>query len=205
VTTRRQRRDGEAPTAPPGDGELPFGVGELPFGVGELPFGAGELPFRVEVVRSARRTRTASARLIDGVAEVRVPAGMAAAEERRCVDDLVARLLRRQRSDHLDLAARTEVLARRLGLPRPREVRWVDNQSQRWGSCTPATGEVRLSRRLADFPGWVVDYVIAHELAHLVEANHSPAFWALVERYPKAERARGFLIAKGLERDEERG
>jgi len=62
-------------------------------------------------------------------------------------------------------------------------------------------GAVRVSRRLADFPPWVLDYVLVHELAHLAEADHSPAFWALVARYPLAERARGFLMAKGLEED----
>ena len=66
----------------------------------------------------------------------------------------------------------------------------------RWGSCTPATGSVRLATRLASFPDWVVDYVLVHELAHLSIPDHSPTFWSLVERYPLAERARGYLIAK---------
>jgi hypothetical protein len=77
-------------------------------------------------------------------------------------------------------------------------VRWVENQRTRWGSCTPETGEIRVSAVLAGYPRWVLDYVLVHELAHLVEANHSARFHELVHRYPKAERAEGFLIAKGL-------
>jgi predicted metal-dependent hydrolase len=68
--------------------------------------------------------------------------------------------------------------------------------STRWGSCTPATRSIRISNRLAPFPSWVLDYVIVHELAHLSVPDHSRAFWTLVERFPKAERARGFLVAK---------
>jgi hypothetical protein len=86
-------------------------------------------------------------------------------------------------------------------LPQATTIEWVGNQDSRWGSCSTGTGTVRISDRVAAFPPWVVDYVIVHELAHLVEANHSAAFWKLVARYPKAERARGFLIAKGLEED----
>jgi predicted metal-dependent hydrolase len=74
----------------------------------------------------------------------------------------------------------------------------VDNQRQRWGSCTPQDGTIRISSRVQGYPGWVVDAVIVHELAHLVEANHSPAFHALADRFPRQERATGFLIAKGL-------
>jgi predicted metal-dependent hydrolase len=52
---------------------------------------------------------------------------------------------------------------------------------------------IRLSSRLQALPGWVVDYVLVHELAHLLEPGHGPAFHRLVERYPRAERAEGFL------------
>ncbi|HYA45213.1 MAG TPA: M48 family metallopeptidase, partial [Acidimicrobiales bacterium] len=94
---------------------------------------------------------------------------------------------------------RVRRLAAALGLPIPSEVRWVDNQVWRWGSCTPGAGVVRISSRLAKEPLWVLDYVLVHELAHLRVRGHSKAFWALVNRYPLAERARGFLIARGLE------
>ena len=152
----------------------------------------------VQIIRSARRLRTAAARQVDGVIEVRVPAGLSAAEEARMVETLVERIARRRAGGNIDLPARADLLARRYGLPRPARIAWVDNQAQRWGSCTPATGTIRLSLRLAPFPSWVLDYVIVHELAHLCVAGHGAAFWKLVSRYPLTERARGFLIAKGL-------
>jgi predicted metal-dependent hydrolase len=153
----------------------------------------------VEVVRSQRRRKTVSAEIIDGVVRVRVPSWMNAAEIDRQVEELVPRLERRLRSEHVDLMARAQQLARRFALPEPRSVEWSDNQRRQWGSCQVETGEIRLSRRLADYPSWVVDYVLVHELAHLVHADHSPAFRALVDCYPRAERARGFLIAKDLD------
>jgi predicted metal-dependent hydrolase len=75
----------------------------------------------------------------------------------------------------------------------PATVRWVDNQRSRWGSCTPADRSIRLSRRLQDMPEWVVDYVLVHELAHLIEAGHNDRFWRLVRRFPHAERAKAWL------------
>jgi predicted metal-dependent hydrolase len=155
----------------------------------------------VRVIRSHRRTKTAQARMSGGVLEVRIPARSTRAEEAELVSHFRRRFLRSRRSDGIDVAARARALARRHGLPAPADVRWVGNQDHRWGSCTPSRGEIRLSDRLAGFPPWVVDYVIVHELAHLVEPRHSPAFWALVGRYPLAERARGFLIAKGWDHE----
>src|SRR3979490_1254232 len=55
----------------------------------------------------------------------------------------------------------------------PVSVRWVDNQNGRWGSCTPADRTIRISDRIQSFPEWVVDYVLLHELSHLVVANHN--------------------------------
>ena len=163
---------------------------------------ADPLPFPVEVVRSARRVRTVSARLVDGVLVVRVPAGLPADQEDRYVRELAAKVARRHRSDTLDVDERARQLAGRFDLPAPARVRWVDNQQARWGSCTPTTGDLRISTRLTGCPRWVVDYVLVHELAHLAVADHSPAFWSLVGRYPLAERARGYLMAKGMEDDE---
>jgi len=80
------------------------------------------------------------------------------------------------------------------GLAVPESVRWVDNQLQRWGSCTPRDRTIRLSERLRDMPGWVVDYVLLHELSHLLEPKHDASFWAWVERYPLTERAKGYLL-----------
>ncbi|MEZ4836614.1 MAG: M48 family metallopeptidase [Caldilineaceae bacterium] len=78
-------------------------------------------------------------------------------------------------------------------------IRWVTNQNKRYGSCTPSERTIRISHRLAKVPQFVLDYVIVHELAHLLEANHGKRFWKLVNRYPKTERARGYLMAMGLE------
>jgi hypothetical protein len=155
----------------------------------------------VAVFRSARRRKTVSARLVGEVLEVRLPAWMSTEDEARYVEDMRRRFERRRDTDAVDVDALARRLARRYDLPQPVEVRWVDNQTSRWGSCTPVDGTIRVSSRLAAWPRWVLEYVLVHELAHLVEVSHSSAFHALVRRYPKAERATGFLIAKGLEAD----
>ena len=161
--------------------------------------GATVGPVEVKVIRSARRRKTVQARSVGGVLHVSIPAAMSAADEQRHVAEMVRRMRRRAESSVVDLPARAEALAAAHGLERPRSIRWVDNQACRWGSCTPADGTVRISTRLAGEPSWVLDYVIVHELAHLTVPGHGPRFWALVERYPRTERARGFLMARGLE------
>ena len=148
----------------------------------------------VEIVRSRRRRKTVQATIVDGVIRVQAPANMSARELDEHVHHLVHRLERRYRSESVDLVDRARRLSKRLDLPLAATVVWAEQRSQ-WGSCTPTTGEIRISNRLAAYPPWVLDYVLVHELAHLVEADHSPAFAALVARYPLAERARGFLMA----------
>ena len=155
---------------------------------------AGRSSLPVEIVRSRRRRKTVQATIVDGVIRVQAPASMSQRELDEHVHYLVARLERRYRSESVDLEARSRRLSKRFELPKATSVVWADQRSQ-WGSCTPSTGEIRISNRLAAYPPWILDYVLVHELAHLVEANHSPAFNALVARYPLAERARGFLMA----------
>lgn len=156
----------------------------------------------VEVRRSARRRRTVSAYRDGDRTVVLIPARFSKAEERRWVaemlDRLAARDLRRlrgpRRSDAALLARARQLSATVLdGLVRPGSVRWVSNMSTRWGSCTPADGSIRVSARLREMPTWVLDYVLVHELAHLLVPGHGADFWELVERYPRAERARGYL------------
>ncbi|HEX4699754.1 MAG TPA: M48 family metallopeptidase [Actinomycetes bacterium] len=153
---------------------------------------------QVEVRRSSRRRRTVSAYRDGDRTVVLIPARMSRAEERRWVTLMLERLATqdaRLRPSDEDLMARARELSRRWldGRARPRTVRWASNQAQRWGSCTPADGSIRLSSRLQGMPAFVVDYVLVHELAHLLVPGHGPEFWAEVERYPRTERARGYL------------
>jgi predicted metal-dependent hydrolase len=156
----------------------------------------------VSVLRSAKRRKTVSARMVNGVLEVRLPGWMGAADEAKWVEEMRRKFERRATADTIDVDARARALARRYDLPDPTSVRWVDNQTSRWGSCTPVDGTIRVSSQLAAWPVWVLDFVLVHELAHLAHPGHGPGFHELVARYPRAERATGFLLAKGLAPDE---
>ncbi|MGA5579708.1 M48 family metallopeptidase [Streptomyces thermodiastaticus] len=153
----------------------------------------------VEMRRSARRRKTVSAYREGDRTIVLVPARMSEAEEQRWVeavlDKLAAKESRRARGGDAELAERAERLSAQYlgGRARPDSVRWVTNQNTRWGSCTPAEGSIRLSHRLRGMPDYVVDYVLLHELAHLLVPGHGPAFWELLTAYPRTERARGYL------------
>jgi predicted metal-dependent hydrolase len=171
-----------------------------------LPLFAAPTADRVVVIRSPRRRRTISAQRRNGVIEIRLPMGMSLEEEQRWIGRMALRLDRRKaRTGDAELDQRARRLADRYfgGDLVPESIRWSDNMTTRWGSCTIDSGAVRLSSRMRDFPAWVIDYVIVHEMAHLRYRGHGPRFWSLVNRYLLTERARGFLIAKGGEPDGE--
>jgi len=160
--------------------------------------GSVSLMAEVEVRRSRRRRRTVSAYREDGRTVVLIPARFTRAEEAEWVTTMVKRLEaqdRRRRPTDSALARRAgELSARYLGgQARPHSVAWAENQLARWGSCTPSDETIRISRRVQGMPAWVLDYVLLHELAHLIEPRHGPAFWALLASYPRTERARGYL------------
>jgi predicted metal-dependent hydrolase len=152
----------------------------------------------IEVRRSRQRRRTVSAYREGGRTIVLIPARFSADEEQVWVDAMMRRLAagdRRRRPSDEQLAARAADLSRRFldGLAKPASIVWVTNQNSRWGSCTPADGTIRISGRVKGMPSWVLDYVILHELTHLLEPGHGSEFWSLLDSYPRTERARGYL------------
>ncbi len=157
---------------------------------------------QVEVRRSKRRRQTVSAYRDGDKIVVLLPARMSRAEEKRWVADMLSRLQRSEtrrrsparNSDEALVQRCRELSAKYLdGRTDPSSVRWVPPMRTRWASCTPSEGTIRVSERLRDVPGWVLDYVLVHELAHLLVPGHGADFWKWVERYPKSERAIGYL------------
>jgi predicted metal-dependent hydrolase len=160
----------------------------------------------IEIIRSNRRRKTVSAELKNGTLVVRAPAAMSDKDLAPIIEKLQKRLRKRvkpvpQTDEALEKAAQRLNNQFFNGQLRWQSIRYVTNQNKRFGSCTPSKGTIRISHRLAEMPKWVRDYVVVHELAHLKEANHGPRFWKLVNRYPLTERARGYLMAVGLEED----
>jgi predicted metal-dependent hydrolase len=155
----------------------------------------------VEVRRSQRRRRTVSAYRDGERVVVLIPDRFSRAEETEWVERMLARLAAREerirRTDNeLEQRARrltNRYLAEYANRVNPASVRWVTNQNGRWGSCTPDDGTIRISHRIQEMPEWVIDYVLLHELAHLIVPSHNTRFWDLVARYPRSERARGYL------------
>jgi len=165
---------------------------------GPAPYARAVSSEDVEVRRSRRRRRTVSAYRDGTRTVVLIPASFSAADEARWVERMLARLTagerRRQPSDE-SLGERAERLSDRYlgGHARATSVRWVSTMGRRWASCTPADGTIRVSDRLRDVPDHVLDYVLLHELAHLLVPGHGSDFWRLLASYPRLDRARGFL------------
>lgn len=164
-----------------------------------VPERAPDGPPPVRVLASTRRRRTVSARMVDGVLEVRVPSWMGERERREWADRMRARIerqVRRAQPSDDQLERRARALNRRHFGGR---LRWASisyaPQERRWGSCTWTAGVIRIAERAGTLPAWVLDYLLVHELAHLEEHDHGPRFWVLVARYPLTERARGYLMA----------
>lgn len=161
----------------------------------------------VEIRRSKQRAKTISARVENGRLIILAPEKITEAELNPIIERLQKRLKKRlqptpQTDEELEIRAIELNELYFNGRLTWHSIRYVSNQTKRFGSCTPSQGTIRLSDRLATMPKWVRDYVLVHELAHLVEPNHGRRFWKLVNRYPLTERARGYLMAVGLEEEE---
>lgn len=155
----------------------------------------------VVVKRSKKRRKTVQARMVEGKMEVLAPASLSEAALKDHIENLQARLEKREapRDDaHLD--ARARYLNRKYfqGDLSWESIQYSSRQEKRRGSCNHTAKTLLISQKLMGAPQWVEDYVIVHELAHLIEPNHGKRFKALVRRYPLSERAIGFLMASEM-------
>jgi predicted metal-dependent hydrolase len=162
----------------------------------------------IRIIKSKKRRKTVQAREIGGVLEILAPAHMSDQQLEPIIKNLKARISRHKNLSKLEdeaLERRATMLNRQYfdNALRWESIRWVTNQDRRHGSCNADRRTIRISHRIAEMPRFVQDYVIIHELAHVVEPNHSQRFWDLVYQYPKTERARGYLMAVGIEEQEE--
>jgi predicted metal-dependent hydrolase len=154
----------------------------------------------VVVHKSRRRRRTVEARLVGEQIHVYLPAGLSHRAEREWIEKMRARLARKYLPNREELTKSLERRARQLneryfgGKAKWSEVRVVPTTKTRYASCNPDSGIIRVSAEIRQFPRWVQDYLLVHEIAHLLEPSHSERFWKLVNRYEKAERARGYLM-----------
>jgi hypothetical protein len=157
----------------------------------------------VKILRSKKRRRSVSARLIRDILVVRAPESMPEIRLQEVIAGFKARIERKHLKQELNksenLASRAEEFNKRYfeNKLKINSIEYVTGQKSRFGCCNFRTGSIRISHRISSMPQWVRDYVIIHELAHLAAPNHSKAFWDIVNRYKLAERAKGYLIAVG--------
>jgi hypothetical protein len=157
----------------------------------------------VEIRTSTRRRKTSEAKWMGDRIVVSLPAHLKGEAREKTIAWLVDRLVAKQplrvAAGDDELMARALVLCARYRMSvQPSAVRWATNQTARWGSCSFHSGEIRISHRLSSVPGWVLDSVLVHELAHLVHPDHSPAFHQLADRFPRHKEAGYFLAGYGL-------
>ena len=165
----------------------------------------------VKIIRSLRRRRTVSARLVKDVLQVNAPVFMPETHLEKIVANFKERFQRKRLKEELNQKEDLMSAARRLNEKyfenklKVEAIEYSVNQNSRFGCCNYRAGHIRISHRLSLMPAWVRDYVIVHEMAHLIQPDHSRAFRDIVSRYELAERAKGYLMAVGLEREDDAG
>jgi predicted metal-dependent hydrolase len=177
-----------------------------------LSAGADSDPITVEVLRDGRLRTRLHWEWRGNQLRIRAPKGISQRELEGHVAEIVDTVKRRRAKARARADSDLEAMARRInrrhfdGEIAWHSIRWASNMRRRLGSCTlggPTDGDIRISDRVKDWPSWVVEYVVAHELTHLKVPNHSPEFWAYLGRYPQAERARGFIMGVAFQLGED--
>jgi hypothetical protein len=166
-------------------------------------------PPQVTIIRSRRRKKTIQTKSGDGRLWIYLPAGMNPKDEQKWIDRMIQRNERWEQkktvkqSDSWLIHRAGELNKKYFDGTLNFSIRFVTNQNSRYGSCTSLDKSIRISDRVKTMPSWVQDYIIIHELTHLIYPDHSKKFWETVNRYRYAERAKGYLIALGVEKIDE--
>jgi len=164
---------------------------------------------KIEIAHSKRRKKTTSARLVGDTMWVSAPEGMSEKKLADIIEGFQRSFEKRKLRKELNKKKNLNDIFNQLnekyfaGKLRVKSIEYVTNQRKKYGCCNYRAKTIRISHRLAEMPEWVRDYVIVHEMAHLIEPNHSKAFWDITYCYKLAERARGYLMAKGMGEDDE--
>jgi predicted metal-dependent hydrolase len=154
-----------------------------------------ELSLRV----TRKPVKNVNARLVGDELRVSAPPRIPDEELDRIIHRLGSRLVRRDRARTVNGEDDALALARRVAgrFPQPPEVAaasFSTNQNARWGSYSTGTRTIRLNAALRQMPAWVLEAVVAHELAHVFHPDHSDEFWRLLRSVcPETDRARAFL------------
>jgi len=156
-----------------------------------------------EIKRSKRRRCTVEAKFVKDKLLIYLPASMNESDEKKWIGKMInwgeRYKNRKELNNNNQLLERSKKLNKKYFNENLEfSIKFVTNQRNRFGSCTIRTKSIRISDRLAKMPQWVQDYVIIHELAHILYPNHSNKFWEKVNQYKYAERARGYLMAMGM-------
>jgi len=154
---------------------------------------------KIQVIKSKRRRKTASAKRENGMIVLRVPWFLPREELVRIVS-VFRKRYRTRRASNSDLLSRAEKLNKKFfgGKLDKFSITWSARHKNIFGNCNYRTREIRIATRLKDVPTWVLEATIMHELAHLIEPNHSKKFKKLIDVYPRMERAKGFLLGMGM-------
>jgi predicted metal-dependent hydrolase len=166
-------------------------------------------PSQVTIIRSRRRKKTIQTKYQDGHLWIYLPSGMSSKDEQKWIDKMIERNKRCKRKKAVKqsdmwLIQRAQYLNKKyFNGSLHFSIRFVTNQNSRYGSCTSIDKTIRISGRVKTMPGWVQDYIIIHELTHLLHPDHSRKFWETVNQYKYAERAKGYLFAISREKIDE--
>lgn len=150
----------------------------------------------IEVRRSTRRKKTIEAYRNGEKVIVSIPARMSQREAAEVVDEMVRKILHEEGAlTNEQLFERASLLNKEYldGKAVPVSVEWSSRMSRIWGACTIEDRTIRISDRLRDAPEYALDYLLLHELIHILIPGHGGDFRALLERYPDLARAEGYF------------